>query len=135
MSPPPPGRFRVGRTTAGLGLFALVPFPKGARVIEYTGERITAAEADRRGGRYLFEIDAAVTIDGKDRDNLARYINHACRPNCEPRVVGRRVFIYARCTIQPGAELTYNYGRVYFAAMIAPAGCRCATCIRRREAA
>jgi SET domain-containing protein len=134
MTAPPPRRFRVGRTTAGLGLFALVPFPKGARVIEYTGERITAAEADRRRGRYLFEIDATWTIDGKDRDNLARYINHACRPNCEPRVIGRRVVIYARRAIRPGEELTYNYGRVYFAAMIAPAGCRCATCLRRQAA-
>jgi hypothetical protein len=127
-------RFRVGRTTAGLGLFAAMPFRQGARLIEYTGERITAAEANRRGGRYLFEIDAACTIDGKDRDNLARYINHACRPNCEPRVVRRRVFIYARRAIVAGEELTYNYGRIYFAAMIAPAGCRCATCLRRRAA-
>ena len=135
MTPARRRHFRVGRTTAGLGLFALVPFPKGTRVIEYTGERITPAEADRRRGRYLFEIDATCTIDGKDRDNLARYINHACRPNCEPRIVGRRVFIYARRAIAAGEELTYNYGRVYFAAMIAPAGCRCATCLRRREAA
>lgn len=127
-------RFRLGRSSAGLGLFATVAFPAGARVIEYTGERITTAEADRRGGRYLFAVDDRWVIDARDRDNLARYINHACRPNCEARQVGRRIWIYARRPIAPGEELTYHYGKVYFQTFIAPHGCRCAACRRRRAA-
>lgn len=132
---PPEPRFRLGRSPTGLGLFARVPLRAGARVIEYTGERISGEEADRRGGRYLFHVDAGHAIDAAGREHLARYINHACRPNCEARVVGRRIFIYARRAIAPGEELTYNYGRVYFRAFIEPAGCRCRTCTRRAERA
>lgn len=141
--PPPPGmtrdialqdpRFRLGRGSAGLGLFAAVAFTAGARVLEYTGERITTEEADRRGGRYLFVVDDRWVIDAKDRDNLARYVNHACRPNCEARVVGRRIWIYARRRIEKGEELTYNYGKAYFETFIAPYGCRCPTCRQRAE--
>lgn len=133
--PPPDDRFRLGRSRSGLGLFACIAFRAGQRVIEYTGERITAAEADRRRGRYLFHVDAGYAIDAAGREHLARYINHACRPNCEARLVGRRIFIHARRAIRPGKELTYHYGRVYFRAFIAPLGCRCATCTRRAAAA
>ncbi len=129
----PDPRFRLGRSASGLGLFACVSFRAGDRVIEYTGERISAEEADRRGGRYLFHVDGGHAIDATGRENLARYINHACRPNCEARAVGRRIFIYARRAIEPGAELTYHYGRVYFRAFILPRGCRCATCRRRAQ--
>jgi hypothetical protein len=131
----PESRFRIGRTRTGLGLFATIRFPAGARIIEYTGERISAGEADRRGGRYLFQVDAGHAIDARARTHLARYINHACRPNCEARAVGRRIFIYARRAIAPGDELTYHYGRVYFRAFIEPVGCRCPTCLRRAERA
>ncbi len=127
----PDPRFRLGRSASGLGLFARVCFRAGERVIEYTGERISGEEADRRGGRYLFHVDAAHAIDATGRENLARYINHACRPNCEARTVRRRIFIYARRAIEPGTELTYHYGRVYFRAFILPSGCRCTTCVRR----
>ena len=119
---------RVGRAAAGLGLFAVRAFRRGERIIEYTGERISHEEADRRGGRYLFEINRKWQIDGKGRDNLARYINHACRPNCEARVVRGRVFIYARRQIREGEELTYHYGKEYWDEYIRPRGCRCAAC-------
>ena len=100
--PSPASRFRVGRTRTGLGLFAVAGFAAGARVIEYTGERISIEEADRRGGRYLFHVDDRHAIDASGRENLARYINHACRPNCEARTVGRRIYIFARRDIRPG---------------------------------
>jgi len=129
------GKFRLGRGRSGLGLFANVMFAAGERVIEYTGERISAEEADRRRGRYLFHIDAGHVLDARGREHLARYINHACRPNCEARVVGLRIFICARRAIAVGEELTLHYGRVYFRAFIAPVGCRCGTCLRRAERA
>jgi hypothetical protein len=131
----PESRFRLGRCRTGLGLFARIAFPAGERLIEYTGERISTEEADRRGGRYLFHVNDSWAIDATGRDNLARYINHACRPNAEARVVGRRVFIYAKRAIEPGEEITYHYGRVYFRVFIEPNGCRCATCLRRAERA
>ncbi len=97
---------------------------------EYIGERISEDEANRRGGKYLFEINTRWTIDGKDRKNLARYINHSCTPNCYPEVDerARRVFIYAKKKILPGEELTYDYGTTYCKEYIYPLGCRCENC-------
>ena len=74
----------VKKSSAGLGLFAARRFKKGELVIEYTGEIISEAEAQRRGGKYLFELSGEWTIDGKGRANTARYVNHSCKPNCRP---------------------------------------------------
>lgn len=127
--------FVVKRSSAGLGLFANRPFKKGELVIEYKGEVITDAEAQRRGGRYLFELNDAWTIDGKGRDNTARYINHACKPNCYPELTDdeTQVFIYAKRAIEPGEEFTYNYGKYYFDVMFGKDGCRCESCTKRRN--
>jgi SET domain-containing protein len=124
-------KFAVRRSSAGLGLFATVPLQKGDLVIEYTGEIISDAEAQRRGGKYLFELNDEWTIDGKGRGNLARYINHSCQPNCYPELneTETKVFIYAKRKIAPGEELTYNYGTDYFKRVIKPLGCRCRKCI------
>lgn len=125
-----PEHVQVKRSSAGLGLFAAAPFKKGDLVIEYTGEVISAEEADRRGGKYLFELNENWTIDGKGRENIARYINHSCRPNCYPELTEdeTKVFIYAKKKIAPGEELTYNYGSDYFKRVIKPLGCRCTKC-------
>ena len=125
-----PASVIVKRSSAGLGLFAAVPIAKGDLVIEYTGETINEEEANRRGGKYLFELNEKRTIDGTDRKNIARYINHSCRPNCYPEMNASetRVFIYAKRNIKAGEELTYHYGKDYFKQLIEPAGCRCAKC-------
>lgn len=119
-----PKRLRVRRSRAGLGLFALDKIARGER-IEYIGRRLTKEQADRKGGKYLFEVNKDVTIDGTPRFNLARYINHSCKENCEARVRSGRVFIVAIRTINPGEELTYDYGEEYFNEHIKPYGCRC----------
>ena len=118
----------VKRSSAGLGLFAGEPIKKGARIIEYIGEKITADEANRRGGKYLFEINDRWTIDGTTRKNTARYINHACKgaDNCEAEEDRGRIFILAKKNIAPGEELVYDYGEEYFDEHIKPFGCRCA---------
>lgn len=123
-------KYTVKRSSAGLGLFAVAAFTKGELVIEYTGEVITDEESQRRGGRYLFSLNNEWTIDGKGHHNIARYINHSCKPNCEPQLTAdeTRVLIYAKRNITPGEELTYNYGTDYFKRIIKPAGCRCSTC-------
>jgi SET domain-containing protein len=120
----------VKRSSAGLGLFAAAPFNKGELVIEYIGEVVSDAEAQRRGGKYLFELNDNWTIDGKGRQNIARYINHSCKPNCEPQLSDdeKQVFIYTKRKISPGEELTYNYGTDYFKRVIKPSGCRCVKC-------
>ena len=115
----------------GLGLFAGKEFKKGDLIIEYIGEKISDEEGDRRGGKYLFELNDDWMIDGTTRKNTARYINHSCRPNCYPELdeAEERVFIYAKRKITPGEELTYNYGKNYFDIEIKPVGCKCAKCL------
>lgn len=117
----------VRRAAYGLGLFATGPIRKGDLIGEYWGPVITEEEANRRGGKYLFELENDRAIDGKSRNNVARYINHSCRPNCEPEedVEAQRVFIHAIRNIKEGEELGYNYGKEYWLAHIKPLRCRC----------
>lgn len=126
---------KAKRSSAGLGLFATQEYKKGDLIIEYTGETITEAEANRRGGKYLFELNDKWTIDGKSRENLARYINHSCKPNAEPELNEdeTQVHIYAKKKISPGDEITYHYGKDYFKRIIKPLGCRCEKCATPAE--
>jgi SET domain-containing protein len=41
--------------------------------------------------------------------NLARFINHACKPNCYSHIVGKTIWIRAARNIEAGEELTYDY--------------------------
>jgi SET domain-containing protein len=118
----------VKRSSAGLGLFATRPFKKGEVVIEYFGRTLSKDEEYTSRSKYLFEVHSRKTIDGAARKNTARYINHSCRPNCEPDTKKGRVWISAIKAIKPGAELTYDYGDEYFDEHIRPKGCRCAKC-------
>src|SRR5580698_4574649 len=127
---------RVGRAATGLGLFAARPIAKRAYIVTYRGKLIATAEAHRRersraGAKYMFEIDRRRTIDGSSRRNLGRYINHACRPNCEAVLRKGRMMFVALRDIAPGEEITLDYGKEYFDLFIAPFGCRCATCAKR----
>lgn len=90
---PPQFELRVRRSVAGLGLFAGEEIPKGRFVIEYWGRLMRDEEAQKIGGRYLFEIENGNTIEGSTRKNTARYANHSCRPNCEIRLTGNRVLL------------------------------------------
>ena len=126
--------YRIGRSVTGLGLFATKPIRRGAYIATYRGRRITTEESDRRearGARYMFALNKRWVIDGSPRWNVARYINHACRPNAKP--VGRRggIVIVALRRIAPDEEITYDYGREYLKSFLADAGCRCAACDKR----
>lgn len=119
---------KVKRSPAGLGLFANENIPEGTFIIEYTGELIKMQIADSRGGKYLFKLNSRWAIDGKDRKNLARYINHFCKPNCQVQITRNMIFIYAIRDIIKGEEIGYNYGQEYFLAYIKPKGCKCPYC-------
>jgi uncharacterized protein len=101
----------------GLGVFAAQRIPKGTRIIEYVGERVSHDEADRRyeekdandSHTFLFIVDSKTVIDAGVDGNDARFFNHSCDPNCESTVEKRRVYIEAIRDIDPGAELTYDY--------------------------
>ncbi len=120
----------VKRSSAGLGLFANTTFKRGDFIIEYTGEAISHEESDRRGGKYLFILSDTVVLDGKGRENTARYINHSCKPNAEAETDEDegKIRISAKKTILPGEEITYDYGKDYVAAYIKPHGCKCRSC-------
>jgi len=94
------------------------------------------AEAERleaRGSRYMFEVNSRWTIDGSPRWNLARYVNHSCRPNAEAIERKGRVIVYiARRKIKPDEEITVDYGKDYFDSFITKARCRCDKCRERR---
>ena len=93
------------------GCYATSAIAKGSQVVEYTGPRITKAEADARYENspttYLFGIgDGSMVIDGH---GTAMFINHSCDPNCETDEQDGRVWIVALRKIAPGEELTYDY--------------------------
>jgi uncharacterized protein len=130
----PSRHLRVARSKAGLGLFARVPIRKGQFIVRYSGRKIRTETADELDTRYLFEVNTRWTIDGSNRRNLGRYINHACRPNAETYFVKHVIKIRAIKNIKPGDEITYHYGRNYFEAFIKDKGCACGHCKRKKKA-
>ncbi|WP_368561816.1 SET domain-containing protein [Pseudoxanthomonas sp. UTMC 1351] len=109
----------------GNGVFAIAPIKKGERVVEYKGKRRTHEEVDQddsgdvdSGHTFLFTLNDEYVIDANYKGNKARWINHSCAPNCEAVIEEHdgknrkkdKVFIEAVRNIQPGEELTYNYG-------------------------
>jgi uncharacterized protein len=121
----------------GRGVYAIAPIKKGARIVEYLGERISHAEADRRyaqkgdddGHTFLFIASNRTVIDAGVNGNDARFINHSCAPNCETVIEGSRVFIDAIRNIKPGEELGYDYQLTWEStddpAELALYACRC----------
>lgn len=132
---PRPTKFklRVRRSAAGLGLWTEDAIPKNRFVIEYWGKIISDKKADEISGKYIFGLENDKNIAGAARKNIARYVNHSCRPNCEAIMEGTRVFIRSIKKIKPGDELTYNYGKSYFDAHIKPFGCKCVKCASRAK--
>jgi SET domain-containing protein len=93
------------------GCYTTSAIPKGAKVVEYTGPRISKKKADAQfkdsKTTYLFGIgDGSNVIDGH---GMAMYINHSCDPNCETEELRGRVWVMSLRRIAPGEELTYDY--------------------------
>ncbi|MGE3178424.1 MAG: SET domain-containing protein [Vicinamibacterales bacterium] len=101
---------------SGWGVFADQTIDEDTRIVEYKGELVSQAEGWRREQRYLprhriwlFNVDDRWLRDAAFGGNIARYVNHACRPNCYTDVVGRTIWILAARRIRKGEELTYDY--------------------------
>jgi uncharacterized protein len=110
--------FEIRRSAIqGRGAFAVRAIPKGTRVVEYTGERITHAQADKRYddeamGRhhtFLFIATQRTVVDARKEGSEAKYINHSCDPNCEAVIDGGRIFIETVKAVRAGQELSYDY--------------------------
>ena len=101
----------------GSGAFATRLIPRGTRVVEYRGERLTPAQADARypdvpgavHHTYLFAIDNDIVIDAAVDGNEARFINHSCGPNCDAVIDDGRIWIETIRDVLPGEELAYDY--------------------------
>lgn len=112
-----------GSEIHGRGVYATCFIPKDERIIEYVGELIDKKESERRGNSqhekslktgdaavYIFTLSRNYDLDGNVPWNTARLINHSCDPNCEAWIEGRRIFIHALRDINPGEELSFDYG-------------------------
>jgi uncharacterized protein len=100
----------------GSGVFALEPINKNRRIIDYAGELVRNEESESREERYLaqgciwvFRVNRRWSRDAAVGGNIARFINHACRPNCWIEIAGTTIWIRASRLIRPGEELTYDY--------------------------
>ena len=133
-------RIQVRRSGVhGKGVFALKAIAKGETIIEYIGEVITWTQAQRRhphdpndpNHTFYFHIDDKHVIDAAVGGNAARWINHACEPNCEADETDGRVFIKALRKLKPGEELFYDYGLIiderYTPKLKKQFACRCGT--------
>ena len=123
--PSPPGKVGPvnewlelrGSPIHGLGAFARVDIPKRTRIIEYAGEKISNAEADRRYDdaamrrhhTFLFILNDRTCLDAAFEGNEARFINHSCDPNCEAVIERGHIWIDAVKAIPAGTELVYDY--------------------------
>jgi hypothetical protein len=118
----PARRFLAMRRSAihGRGVYARAPIPADTRIIEYRGERVSNAEADRRypddeagtHHTFLFAVDDDTMIDASFGGNLARWINHSCDPNCEAVEEDGRIYIESIRDIEAGEELAYDYNYI-----------------------
>ncbi len=106
------------------GVFATENIPKGKKIIQYIGEKISKKEGDRRSERrikrylnskvtgsvYIFELNKRYDIDGSPKYNKARFINHSCNPNCEVEIENGEIWIKSIKKIKKSDELSYDYG-------------------------
>jgi SET domain-containing protein len=111
-----PRLLRHRSAISGWGVYAAQSIAEDARIVEYKGELVTQAEGWRREQRYLprhriwiFNINERWARDAAVGGNIARYVNHSCRPNCYTDIIGRRIWIFAARRIRQGEELTYDY--------------------------
>ena len=119
---------------AGWGVYAAQTIEEDTRIVEYKGQLISQAEAWRREQRYLpreriwiFTINDRRARDAAIGGNVARYVNHACDPNCYTDVIGKTIWILAARRIRKGEELTYDYNTDGVAGI----KCRCRPSCRR----
>ena len=130
---PYPGIVRRRSRLHGWGVFALEPITKNTRIIDYAGEKIPMRESRARGEAqqarghiWIFVVNTRWVRDAEVGGNVARFINHTCKPNCYTRVVGDTIWICAGRNIKRGEELSYRYytgGEAGIACRCRP-GCR-----------
>jgi uncharacterized protein len=125
----------------GSGVYARVAIPEGHKIVEYTGERITKAESERREtarterirrgfdcATYIFDLNQRHDLDARRGGNISRFINHSCAPNCRAEQDRGRIWILAKRDLMPGEEITYDYGFSFTDWASNPCRCGAAKC-------
>ncbi|HKO03477.1 MAG TPA: SET domain-containing protein-lysine N-methyltransferase [Candidatus Acidoferrales bacterium] len=136
---PPVSRFRLQIRPSPihrLGVFAREAIPPRRVVMEYAGERINYAEAQRRfrkrrqPDRICFaRLNRYWIIDGW-KGNGSEFINHSCDPNLYVWRPRGHLFFCSRKRISPGEELTFDY---YIQRTVASTPCDCGSAKCRGE--
>ncbi|MDZ4149405.1 MAG: SET domain-containing protein-lysine N-methyltransferase [Flavobacteriaceae bacterium] len=99
----------------GRGVFAKKLIPKGTRIFEYKGLRVSKEDlaTDLINGLtsmvYVMNLNETTAIDGERGGNDTRFINHSCSPNCEVMYFNEIPYIYAIKEILEGEELNFDY--------------------------
>jgi len=126
----------------GRGVYARTAIPEKTLIIEYRGERITKAEAQRREEQrlerqrrgqddsvYIFDLNQKYDLDGRKSRAAARLINHSCAPNCQADNIRGRIWIVALRDLAAGEELTFDYGYAFKEWRFHPCRCGSAHCV------
>ncbi|MDT5156988.1 MAG: uncharacterized protein QOC99_1582 [Acidobacteriota bacterium] len=119
--------FKVRRSPVhGRGLFALSSITARRKLGELGGELISQREARRRArlshSIMIVEMEDGTAFDATRLGSDFRYMNHSCAPNTFMRRCRGRVEFYALREIEPGEELTCDYGETHHAGGLK---CRC----------
>jgi SET domain-containing protein len=114
------------------GVFAAERIPRGRKVIEYTGERMSTRALMKRVQRmtraqcakliYLARVNRYWMLDGAKGGSGAEFINHSCEPNLRARRLHGHLLFFSRTTIQRGEELSADY---HISKETDPITCRC----------
>jgi SET domain-containing protein len=142
---PVPPSLLIRRGNSGIhgsGVYARIAIPSTHVIIEYRGERITKAESDRReearlqrirrghdSCTYIFHLNARHDLDARRGGNISRFINHSCQPNCHSELKRGRIWIVAIKDIEPGEEITFDYGFAFRDRADNPCRCGSAQCV------
>jgi SET domain-containing protein len=96
----------------GDGVFATAPVARGEKLMEFGGEKITAAQMNAGGYRecsvWLVTDDTCLALPDSDPDpSLDENLNHSCDPN---GWLTDEVTLIARRDIAAGEEITLDQG-------------------------
>jgi hypothetical protein len=108
---------------AGKGLFTLKDIKKGAKIIEYTGNRTNEAEFKKNPSDYglLFKKDDIIDATSAQYSTVARYANmcrskNKCSNNAKytRNYQTNKAHITATKNIKANSEIFVSYGRSFF---------------------
>lgn len=107
--------FKVERSKVhGKGLFSNTHFNKGDIITFIHGELIDSFECERRENEennvYIFYKNDNEYVDVSGNPYL-KYLNHSCNYNCDvDEDENGNLILFAAASIEPGEELTIDYG-------------------------